>query len=115
MRSPSCMQWLQSTSAFGPVMHPHFSQVLCSIGVTRGAISNGHEWGFILVKLNENGRGGGYKSSPEIGIDFERDHPHRVMNRGPDIVAGVLAHWVCHCRSISVGCIHKRATDRALL
>ena len=72
-----------------------FSQNFYSVKIVRGAISNGYEWAFALLQLNENGRGGRYKLAPKIAIDFERNYPNHVMNHGPDIVAGVLAHWVC--------------------
>lgn len=81
----------------------------------RGAISNGREWAFMLLRLNEIGKGGIYEVSPPVVVAFERNYPNHVMNRGPDVIAGILAHWVRHRRSRSVGFIHKCVTDRALL
>lgn len=79
--------------------------------VVRGAISNGREWAFMLLRINENGKGGRYEVSPPMAVAFERNYPNHVMNRGPDIVAGVLAHWVRHRRSLSAVCIYTCVTD----
>ena len=84
------------------------------VKVVRGAISNGHEWAFMLLRLNENRKGGTYKvSRPMQVVAFERNYPSHVMIRGPDVVAGILAHWVRRRRSHSVGCIYKSVADRA--
>ena len=117
MRSPRCMPWPQTKSAFGILIRTRFLTA-CSwynVQIVRGAISNGREWAFILLRLNENGKGGTYEVSPPTAIAFGSDYPNHVTNCGPDIVAGVLAHWVRRHRSLSVGCIHKRSTGRALL
>jgi len=91
------MPWSQNTSGFDRSIHIPFSQGLSRAEIVRGAISNGYQWAFIILQLNENGRGGKYRISPEIVINFEDKFPNHVANRGPDIIAGVLAHWVCHC------------------
>jgi len=57
-------------------------------------MTNGIEWEFIILHLNENGKGGGYKVSPPVVIESEPEHPYHVVSPGPDVVAAILAHWV---------------------
>jgi len=45
---------------------------------------------FLIFYLNENGT---YAKSPTIKI--QDTYPYGVISPGPDIVAGILAHWVC--------------------
>ncbi|KAJ2919592.1 hypothetical protein MD484_g805, partial [Candolleomyces efflorescens] len=65
--------------------------------ISRGALTNGHEWIFIILYLNEDGVGigGTYAASPPIKIQVSESYPFRVLSPGPDIVAGILAYWVC--------------------
>jgi len=95
--------------------HVTSSQASSRAKIVRGAISNGYKWVFVILQLDENGKGGGYKISPEIAIDFERNFPNHVSGRGPDIIAGILAHWVCCRLSSSMGCNHEHDTDAAPL
>ena len=69
----------------------------------RGALTNGHEWTFLILYLNEDGNGGTYSESPTIKIQVSNSYPYRVLSPGPDIVAGILTYWVC-CRSFFFLC-----------
>ena len=115
MQSPTCTPWSQNTSKVDLSIHIPFSQRFSRAEIVRGAISNGYQWAFIILQLNENGKGGKYTISPEIEIDFENKFPNHVADHGPDIIAGVLAHWVCPCFLFSVGCDHEHDTDAAPL
>ena len=63
--------------------------------ILRGALTKGHECIFLIVYLNENGHGGTYSISPTINIYASDKYPYHVLSPGPDIVAGILAYWVC--------------------
>jgi len=63
-------------------------------GIARGALTNGHEWIFLIFYLNENGIGGTYAESPTIKIQVSDTYPYGVISPGPDIVAGILAYWI---------------------
>ena len=64
--------------------------------IARGALTNGHEWIFVILYLNEDGVGigGTYATSPPIKIQVSESYPFRVLSPGPDIVVGILADWV---------------------
>jgi len=60
----------------------------------RGALTNGHQWRFIILHLNEGGSGGTYSESPVIEMRaVKKRYRYRVPSPEPDIIAGVLAHW----------------------
>jgi len=64
--------------------------------ILRGALTNGHEWIFLILYLNEDGNGGSYAESPTIKIQVNDSYPYHVLSPGPDIVAGILAYWMEH-------------------
>ena len=59
-------------------------------GILRGALTNGHEWIFLILYLNEDGNGGTYAESPTIKIQVSDSYSYRVLSPGPDIVPGLL-------------------------
>ncbi|KAK1215433.1 hypothetical protein PQX77_021972 [Marasmius sp. AFHP31] len=65
----------------------------------RGALTNGREWLFILLKAGPNGDGFGYWISEKVykvaDVRYAR-HPDEVSFPHRDIVAGVIAHWISH-------------------
>ena len=64
----------------------------------RGALTNGYEWLFLILNINSNGKGGSYRISDrsysaapqEAGINMV------IPDMPPDMIAGILASWVCH-------------------
>ena len=115
MQSPTCTPWSQNISKVNLLICIPLTQRLSRAEVVRGAISNGYQWAFIILQLNENGKGGKYMITPEIEISFKNKFPNHVTNREPDIIAGILAHWVCRCFLCSVGFDHEHDTDAAPL
>ena len=83
--------------------------------MVRGALSDGYEWIFIILHLNENGKGGEHKMSREIRFKLNNDAPVHIEDLDPDIVAGILAHWVRHRLLFPAGHVHKCVTGAALL
>ena len=80
-------------------------------GILRGALTNGHEWVFLIFYLDKDGVGGTYAKSPIIKIQVGDNYPHRVLSPGPDIVVGILACWVCVALS-SLSCApHEQMSD----
>lgn len=65
-------------------------------GIIRGALTNGHDWIFLILYLNKDGDGGTYAESPTIKIQVSDTFPYHVISPGPDIVAGILAYWMEH-------------------
>ena len=83
--------------------------------ILRDAVTNGHQWEFIILYLNEDRIGGGtYHTSPIIKIDVTRTYPFQVISPGPDIIAGILAYWVSHTHPSFIFC-HKQVSDGAQL
>jgi hypothetical protein len=61
----------------------------------RGGLSNGLEWIFILVSVNQHDDGATYQLTRKLVIDTVRDGIFRkVHGQGPDEISGILAHWV---------------------
>ena len=97
--------------SFGPCS---FSQDESRKKIIRGAVSDGYEWAFIILELNENGKGGFYRTAQPISIGSRR--PGSIENPWPDVVAGsILAHWVRHRLILSIGRVHECAVGAALL
>ncbi|KAH9082224.1 hypothetical protein EDB83DRAFT_2513008 [Lactarius deliciosus] len=58
--------------------------------ILRGALTNGLEWIFMVVARNPDGNGAKYKRS--VPVMFDR--PPQIGGMWPDLVAGILSHWV---------------------
>ncbi|KAF9784373.1 hypothetical protein BJ322DRAFT_844894 [Thelephora terrestris] len=63
-------------------------------GILRGALTNGHEWIFLIFYLDKDGIGGTYTTTPIIKIQVNDSYPFCILSPGPDIVAGILAYWI---------------------
>ncbi|KAJ7709640.1 hypothetical protein B0H17DRAFT_1324529 [Mycena rosella] len=61
--------------------------------ILRGALTNGNEWFFIILKVNPDGHGGSYKYS--LPLSIVPLHPTKQPS-GPDLIAGILADWASH-------------------
>jgi hypothetical protein len=66
------------------VLQYHRKKVLC------GALTNGHYWIFLLVKVNNNYDGASYKHSSVVQLTTSGSQP----SFQPDLIAGILAYWV---------------------
>ena len=63
----------------------------------RGALTNSYEWWFLLLSVNSTGKGAScrilgrsYSVTPvEGGVDLV------IPEMPPDLIAGILASWVC--------------------
>jgi hypothetical protein len=63
--------------------------------VVHGAVTNGHQWFFILVKINDNYEGASFRYSVPIQIGGYL-YDHGIPNKSwPDLIAAILLHWVC--------------------
>ena len=56
--------------------------------VLRGALTNGHEWIFLILQLNDDGAS--YKYSQKVQLTA---HGSQSVYQ-PDLIAGILAYWV---------------------
>jgi len=65
--------------------------------VVRGALTNGHEWIFLLVKFNNDRNGASFMKSCVINLDTYsdgKDGPQVMARPSPDLIAGILSHWM---------------------
>jgi hypothetical protein len=66
--------------------------------VVRGALTNGHDWIFLLIKINDNYEETSYKQSNEIQLKVIKniDGQRVIHNLKPqsDLIAAILLHWV---------------------
>ncbi|KAN0131993.1 hypothetical protein V8E53_010273 [Lactarius tabidus] len=64
--------------------------------VVRGALTNGHDWIFLLIKLNDNYEGASYKQSDMIHLEVMKNPDfHLVIPKPwPDLISAILLHWI---------------------
>jgi hypothetical protein len=53
-------------------------------------LTNGRKWIFLIVYLEKDGDGGKYKQSFQLDFDMRQEK----VQANPDVIAGVLSHWV---------------------
>ncbi|KAH9005735.1 hypothetical protein EDB86DRAFT_2795562, partial [Lactarius hatsudake] len=58
----------------------------------RGALTDGHSWIFIIIKLNSDGNGARYRSSTPIR--FQKGQSLQLQPPWPDVLTGILLHWI---------------------
>ncbi|KAJ6586217.1 hypothetical protein B0H10DRAFT_2095408, partial [Mycena sp. CBHHK59/15] len=61
--------------------------------ILRGALTNGHQWFFLILHLNQDGEGATYKQTLPFTI-LPSDNPAEPV--GPDLIAGILSSWIEH-------------------
>ncbi|KAG2064150.1 hypothetical protein BDR04DRAFT_1162883 [Suillus decipiens] len=65
--------------------------------VIRGALTNGREWIFLLVKFNDNYEGASYYRTEDIlTYDTAKGSAGRrvIIDSSPDMIAAILSHWI---------------------
>jgi len=64
--------------------------------VLRGALTNGHDWIFLLVKLNHDYDGASYKQSTVVRLRATENLDGRTVIPAPwpDLIAAILSHWI---------------------
>ncbi|KAG1767433.1 hypothetical protein EDD22DRAFT_967839 [Suillus occidentalis] len=64
--------------------------------VIRGALTNGREWIFILIKVNDDYDGASRQQSSIVKFDTMSDSNGQLVIIGswPDIIAAILLHWI---------------------
>jgi hypothetical protein len=58
----------------------------------RGALTDGHSWIFVILVLNVDGNGAKYRHSDIM--EFQSHIPFQIAKPWPDVLAGILFHWV---------------------
>jgi hypothetical protein len=64
--------------------------------VLRGALTNGRDWIFLLIKLDDDYDGASYKQSLPVKLNIMK-HPDDqpvILRPYPDLIAAILSHWV---------------------
>ncbi|PBL04137.1 hypothetical protein ARMGADRAFT_1158053 [Armillaria gallica] len=64
----------------------------------RGALTNGHQWIFLILRLSFDGNGGTFKRSVTVHLSVSRlpgDLPE-VAKPTADLIAGILSFWIEH-------------------
>ena len=69
-------------------------KILC--GACCGVLTNGYNWIFIIVKLNNDYNGGSYNHSAVVKIRTLESFDGQVVisKPWPDLIADILSHWV---------------------
>lgn len=64
--------------------------------VLRGALTNGRDWIFLLIKLNDDYDGASYKQSSVIQLRTAESLSGQlaITEPWPDLIAAILSHWV---------------------
>lgn len=71
---------------------PDLLSIFFSKMIIRGALTNGHKWIFLILKLNEDGNGGIYFPSDDISIMLGVNRG--VSQQGSSLIAAIITHWV---------------------
>ncbi|KAF9023498.1 hypothetical protein BDZ89DRAFT_1069869 [Hymenopellis radicata] len=61
----------------------------------RGALTNGHDWVFIIVRLNEDAPGGRFKRSGSLTLRLDKEG-RAVTKYSADRIAAILSYWIEH-------------------
>jgi len=69
------------------VFHPR-KKVLC------GTLTNGHDWIFLLIKLNDNYNEASYMQSDVVSMPGKSPDGELILGPWPDLIAAILLHWV---------------------
>ncbi|KAH7910224.1 hypothetical protein BJ138DRAFT_1009256 [Hygrophoropsis aurantiaca] len=83
----------------------HVPQAVCEMyacgtllekNVLRGALTNGHDWIFLLIELNDDYDGASYKQSDVIQLETTKrlDGSLEIHRPWPDLIAAILSHWI---------------------
>ncbi len=74
----------------------HISNVLLYLRkkILRGALTNGHDWIFLIVKLDDNYDGASYQQTSMVQLPTVGSLTTFGNQPEPDLIAGILAHWV---------------------
>jgi hypothetical protein len=64
--------------------------------IIRGALTNGVEWVFFLLKLNEDGNGGKYFESQPINLVRLEAAGRKVSRTSCSLIAAIIAYWLQH-------------------
>ena len=75
----------------------HISNVLLHYRkkIIRGALTNGRDWLFLFIKLNDDYNGASYKESALIQLSIKGVLGSQLqLSSEPDLIAGILAYWV---------------------
>ena len=64
--------------------------------ILRGALTNGRDWIFLLIKLNDDYDGASYKQSGVVQFNITKSLDGKLVIPGPwpDLIAAILSHWV---------------------
>lgn len=65
--------------------------------ILRGALTNGLDWIFLLIKLNDDYDGASYKQSAVIRLRTAESLSGElaITEPWPYLIAAILLHWVC--------------------
>ncbi|PBK67682.1 hypothetical protein ARMSODRAFT_1020214 [Armillaria solidipes] len=64
----------------------------------RGALTDGHQWIFLILHLNSDGNGGSFKRSVTVHLSVSGlpGGPQEVAKPTADLIAGILSFWIEH-------------------
>ncbi len=82
---------------YGLIRFLHSVLSLCSQKFLRGALTNGHEWIFIIIRVNQDAPGGKFKISPLLTLYVAQNaggEDVQVDKFSADRITAVLSYWV---------------------
>ncbi|KAH9172765.1 hypothetical protein EDB89DRAFT_1963556 [Lactarius sanguifluus] len=62
------------------------------VDTLRGALTDGNSWMFLIIGLNPDGHGANFRHSTPI--EFRWGMPSQIVKPWPDVLAGILLHWI---------------------
>ncbi|TFY74734.1 hypothetical protein EWM64_g9278, partial [Hericium alpestre] len=88
--------WELRSSVGQAVAEMYGTAKLLKQNVLRGALTNGHEWIFLILNLNPDSEGGTFKRSLMMSLSISCDPSRPQVNMGKfsaDQIAGILSFW----------------------
>lgn len=64
--------------------------------VLRGALTNGYDWIFLLMTLNDDYNGASYMRSAQLSLGIQKPTEDELVipRRSSDLIAGILSYWI---------------------
>lgn len=64
--------------------------------ILRGALTNGRDWIFLLIKLDDDYDGASYQQSAVVQLRTTESLDGQLVISGPwpDLIAAILSHWI---------------------
>ena len=90
----ACAKTLRSVSWSARLNPSRLSHKILRKAFIRGALTDGKDWIFIIVKMNPDGDGGAYARSKELSLITPVFPDGKEISRTMcSVIVGIIAHW----------------------